>query len=167
MNANVLRLSEQGSVLIITLLLMLMLTIMAVAQVSYNSTQTHITSNTADEQIAFQTAEGALNEATNNLLAGNFQASGFLANTKGLYLFNPNNAPVWTSVNWTDTNAVIMSFQGNSNAQAAYLIEQLPAVVRPGQNAHFTAQVYRVTAHAIGATTNSSVILQNTIQLQQ
>ena len=167
MSATFRRLTQQGSVLIITLLLMLMLTIIAVAQVTFNSTQTHIASNTADEQVAFQTAEGALNEATNNLLAGNFPAASFLSNIKGLYLFNQNNAPVWTTVDWTDANAVIMSFQGNSKAQAAYMIEQLPSVVLPGQNSNLPTQVYRITAQAVGASTNSSVILQNTVEIQQ
>ena len=159
--------SSRGSVLIITLLLMLMLTIMAIAQVSFNTTQTHIATNTADAQVAFQTAEGALNEATNNLLAGNFAAINFLSNEKGLYLFNPNNAPVWSTVDWTNANAVVMSFQGKSHAQAAYMIEQLPSVVQPGQNANAPAQVYRITSHAVGASDNSSVILQNTVQIQQ
>lgn len=159
--------SQHGSVLIITLLLMLMLTIIAVTQVSYNSTQTHIATNSADAQIAFQTAEGALNEATNNLIAGNFSSTGFLSNTNGLYLLDPNNAPVWSTIDWTNAGAVIMSFQGGSSTQAAYMIEQLPSVIRPGQSSSTPTQVYRITAHAVGASGNSPVILQSTEQLQQ
>ena len=158
---------SRGSVLIITLLLLLMLTIMAVAQVSFNTTQTHIATNTADVQVAFQTAEGALNEAVNNLLAGNFPANNILSNANGLYLFDQNNAPVWSTVDWNNANAVILSFQGNSNAQASYMIEQLPSVVHPGQNANAPAQVYRITSHAVGASGNASVILQSTVQIQQ
>ena len=158
---------QTGSVLIITLLLMLMLTIIAVTQVLFNITQTHIATNTADVQVAFQTAEGALNQATNNLLAGNYSSSSFLSNANGLYLFNQNNPPVWTTVDWTSPGAVIFSFQGNSNAQAAYIIEQLPAVVAPGQNANSPAQVYRITARAVGASGNTSVMLQSTEQVQQ
>ncbi len=115
-----LRVSQKGSVLIISLLLMLMLTVLAVSQMSFNITQTHIATNTADAQIAFQTAEGALNEATNNLLAGTYTASSFLGNANGLYLYNASNPPLWTTIDWSNTGAVIMSFQGGSSTQSAY-----------------------------------------------
>ena len=160
------RAGQTGSVLILTLLVMLMLTIMAVTEVSFNSTQTRIATNTADEQVAFQTAEGALNEATNNLLANNYPTASFLANANGLYLFNATNAPLWTTIDWTNAGAVIMSFQGSSNTKAAYLIELLPSVIKGGQNSGTPTQVYRITARAVGASGNSAVILQSTVQSQ-
>lgn len=158
---------KNGSVLIITLLLMVMLTIIAVSQLSFNSTQTHIATNTADAQIAFETAAGALNDGTNNLFAGTFTTSSFLSNTKGLYNFNPNDAPYWSTVDWTNNNAVISSFQGSSLGQSAYIIEQLPSVIRPGQSMGSSTQVFRITAHAVGASGNSAVILQSTLVIQQ
>lgn len=161
-----LQVSQIGSVLILTLIVMLMLTVMAVAEVSLNSTQTRIATNTTDAQVAFQTAEGALNDAKNNLLAGHYAATSFLANANGFYLFNANNAPLWTTVNWTNANAVVMSFQGGSRTQAAFFIELLPSVVQAGQNAGLPTQVYRITARAVGASGNSPVILQSTIQIQ-
>lgn len=156
----------QGSVLIITLLLMLMLTVMAVTQVSFNSTQTRIATNTTDIQVAFQTAEGALSAATNNLLAGNYAVGSFLSNTNGLYLSNASSAPLWTTVDWSGVNSTIKSFQGNSNAQAAYIVEQLPSVIRPGQNMSTPTQVYRITSRAVGASGSSSIMLQSTVQIQ-
>ena len=165
MNATLTR-RQNGSVLIVTLLIMLMLTIMAVSEVSFNSTQTRIAPNSADAQVAFQTAEGALNEATNNLLAGTYPASSFLANANGLYLFNATNAPLWTTVNWTSAGNVILSFQGSSSAPAAFFIEQLPSVIKGGQNVNLPTQVYRITARAVGASGSSPVILQSTVQIQ-
>lgn len=159
--------SCEGSVLIITLLLMLMLTIMAIAQVSFNNTQTRIATNSADVQVAFHTAEGALSEATNNLLAGNYASSGFLSNLNGLYLPDLSSAPLWATIDWSSSSAVIKSFQGTSNAQAGYMIEQLPSVVRPGQNMSSPTSVYRITARGVGASGNPLVILQSTAQLQQ
>lgn len=158
---------ESGSVLIITLLLMLMLTIMAVAQVSFNGTQTHIATNSADEQIAFHTAEGALNEATNNILANTYAPLGFLSNQNGLYLFDATTEPIWTKIDWSSGSSAIKSFQGKSNTQAAFVIEQLPSVIKPGQNMNMPTQVYRITARAVGATNNTAVMLQSTEQLQQ
>ena len=158
--------SQSGSVLIITLIVMLMLTIMAVTEVSFNSTQTRIATNVADEQIAFQTAQGALNEATNNLLANNYPTANFLDNSNGLYVFNANNPPLWTTVNWTNAGVVIMSFQGSSTAQSSYFIELLPSVISGGQNINTPTQVYRITVHAVGASGNSPVILQSTVEIQ-
>jgi type IV pilus assembly protein PilX len=157
---------QMGSVLILTLLIMLMLTILAVTEVSFNSTQTRIATNTADEQVAFQTAEGALNEATNNLLANNYPIASFLTNANGMYLFNATNAPLWTTIDWSNAGAVIMSFQGSSSTKAAYFIELLPSVIKGGQNSGTPTQVYRITVRAVGATGNSPVILQSTIQSQ-
>ncbi len=159
--------SCEGSVLIITLLLMVMLTVMAVAQISFNNTQTRIATNSADVQVAFHTAEGALNEGVNNLLAGTYSSSGFLSNLNGLYLPDLSTAPLWTTIDWSSNSAVIKSFQGKSNAQGAYMIEQLPSVVRPGQNMSSPTYVYRITARGVGASGNSLVILQSTAQLQQ
>lgn len=159
--------SCRGSFLIVSLLLMLMLTVMAVSQISFNTTQTRIASNSADLQIAFQTAEGALNEGTNNILAGSYSPVSFVSNLNGLYTHNPSNDPLWTTINWSSAGAVITSFQGGSKVQAAYIIEQLPSVIAPGQNANNPASVYRITARAVGATGNPVVILQSTEQIQQ
>lgn len=160
--------SQSGSVLIITLILMIMLTVMAVAEVSFNSTQTRIATNTADGQVAFQTAQGALNEATSNLLAGSYPFNSFTRNTAGMYTLNPSNAPLWTTIDWSNSNAVIMSFRGSSNAQAAFFIEQLPSVIQSGQNMGSpNVYVYRITVRAVGASGNMPTILQSTVQMQQ
>ena len=157
---------QNGSVLIITLIVLLMLTIMAVSEVSFNSTQTRIATNTGDKQVAFQTAQGALNTATNNLLANNH--TNFTANTNGLYLFSASNPPLWSTINWSSASSVIMSFQGRSSAQAAYFIEQLPSVIQPGQDFNSASvYVYRITARAVGASGQVPVILQSTVLRQQ
>lgn len=159
-------LPQGGSVLIITLLLLTMLTIMAVSGVQLNKIQANIATNSVDTQVAFQTAEGALNEATNNLQAGTYPYSSFLSNTQGLYVFNPSSSPLWSTVNWSDSSKVINSFQGQSNAQAAFIIEQLPSVTGLGQSMSSPARVYRITARAVGASGNTPVILQTTVQIQ-
>lgn len=166
MNTAAKRSAEQGSVLIITLLVLVVLTIVAVAQVSFNSTQTRIATNTTDSQIAFQTAQGALNDATNNLFANTYASSSFLSNTNGLYIFNPNAAPLWTTIDWTSSSSVIKSFKGSSQAQAAYIIEQLPSVIAGGQNISLPTQVYRITVRAVGASGGSPVIIQSTVKIQ-
>lgn len=159
--------ASKGSVLIVTLLVLLMLHILAVTQVSLNSTQTHIATNSADAQIAFQTAEGALNEATNNLFANTYTGAQFLSNTNGLYLHDPSLTNRWTSMNWNDSTSMLKGFQGKSYAQGQYIIELMPSIILPGQNMSTPTQVYRITARAVGASGASSVLLQSTLQIQE
>jgi type IV pilus assembly protein PilX len=158
---------QRGAVLFITIMLMLMLTVLGLGLVSLNSTQTRIATNSGDVQIAFQTAEGALNQAQSNILAGSYPANSFLANSNGLYVFNPANSALWSSVNWASSSAVIQSFQGGSKTPAAYIIELLPSVILPGQSMKRATSVFRITARAVGPSGGAPVMLQSTVQIQQ
>lgn len=70
-------------------------------------------------------------------------------------------------MNWSSSSSVISSFQGYSNSQAGYIIEQLPSIIQPGQNIKSPTYVYRITARSLGASGNTSVMLQSTVQIQQ
>ncbi|CAM3004653.1 pilus assembly protein PilX [Legionella worsleiensis] len=161
------QLKQQGYILITTLVLMSMLTVMALTQSSHNTTQTRVATNATDFEISFEKTEGALNEAVNKVLNGTYTTQNFLANTNGLYVFDPAIAPIWQTVNWGSSSSVIHSFQGSSGTQSSYVIEQLPSVVQPGQNMKSPTYVYRITARSVGANGTSSVLIQSTIQLQQ
>lgn len=161
------RLSQRGAVLLTTVMLLVLLTILALAAVSMNSTQTRVATNSADYQVAYQTAEGALSQAQNNLIGGTYTASAFAANTNGLYVFDPAAAPVWANSSiWATSSAVIPGFQGGSSTGAQYLIEKLPPVTKPGQSLKTPVQVYRITARAVGKSGRSPVVLQSTVQIQ-
>ncbi|CEG58508.1 pilus assembly PilX family protein [Legionella fallonii] len=158
---------QQGYVLLITLVLMIMLTVLALTQVASNTNQTRVASNATDSEITFEKTEGAVNQAINNLNNGTYTAASFLNNSNGLYVFDPNSPPLWTTINWS-SSAVINSFQGNTGSQAAYFIEKLPSVCLPGQNCRTqTNNLYRITARAVGASGSSAVIIQTTLQVQQ
>jgi type IV pilus assembly protein PilX len=160
--------SQRGAVLMTTVILLLLITVLALSAVLMNSTQTRVAANSADSLIAYQTAEGALTEAENALLAGNYDVTQFAANTAGLYVLDAAaSTPVWSKpATWTTATAKISSYQGGSNAAAAYVIEKLPSVIRPGQNMKTPTQVYRITARAVGQSGNSPIILQSTLQIQ-
>ena len=157
---------QSGYVLLTTLILMLMLTVLALTQVSMNSSQTRVATNATDTEITFEKTEGAMNQAINNLNNGTYLPSNFLNNNNGLYVTDPTAPPLWTTINWSSPAAVINSFQGSSGPQASYFIEQLPSVILPGQSMKSTTNFYRITARAVGATGNSAVILQTTLQIQ-
>jgi type IV pilus assembly protein PilX len=155
------RASQRASVLITTLILMMMLTVLGLAMISLNTTQTRIATNSADAQAAYQTAEGALNQAAANLQAGNYSLPNFIANTNGLYIFDSASVPWWTTVVWTSAAGAIQCTTCGSSTNAAYIIEYLPAVNIPGSPT--PQRVYRITARAVGLSGNSPVVLQATV----
>lgn len=163
------RTAQKGYILLLTLVFLIILTVLALTGVSLNSTQTRIAANATDTEVSFETAEGALNQAINYLLNGTYTANAFLQNSNGLYQYDPTAPPLWTTINWSSSTAVINSFQGSSSSKASYFIEQLPSVVQPGQNMRspMYTYVYRITARVVGASGNSSVILQTTTEIQE
>jgi type IV pilus assembly protein PilX len=158
---------QSGFVLLMSLIMLILLTVLALAAVSTNTSQTRVVANGTDTEITFETAEGAMNQAINNLLNGTYLPTSFQNNSGGLYQFNANNPPLWTTINWASTGAVINGFQGSSKTQASYIIEKLPSVLMPGQNMKSPTNVYRITTRAVGASGNTALILQATVQLQQ
>lgn len=161
------RKTEQGFILITSLVLLMMLTVLGVAQISINSTQTQVATNVTDTETSFEKTEGAVNEAINQMLDHAYTASNFSSNTNGLYLFNQSTTPIWQTVNWESGGAVIRSFSGLNGLQASYIIEQLPSVVQPGQSMRALTRIYRITGRSVGQTGNSSVLIQSTVQIQQ
>lgn len=158
---------QKGYVLLMTLVLLIALTTLALTDVSLNTTQTRIAANATDTEISLEKAEGALNGAINNLMNGTYNAASFLQNSNGLYMLDPTAPPLWSSTSWSSSTSVIYGFQGYSNSQASYLIEQLPSITQPGQNMKNPTRIYRITAHSLGANGTTTVMLQSTIQIQQ
>ncbi|AMP90643.1 pilus assembly PilX family protein [Legionella pneumophila] len=159
---------QQGYVLITSLVLMSMLTVLALTQISQNTSQTRIATNATDSEISFEKTEGAVNEAINLVINGTYNPQSFLATNNGMYLFDQSaSTPLWKTINWSSGSAVINSFQGNTGAQASYFLEKLPSVIMPGQNMKKPSNVYRITARSAGASGDSSVLIQSTIQIQQ
>jgi type IV pilus assembly protein PilX len=160
---------QSGFVMLTTLIFMIMLTVLALTQVSLNTSQTRVAANQTDTEITFEKTEGAINQAINNLNNGTYLPINFLNNNNGLYMFNPNAAPLWTTINWSSAGAVINSFQGSSGPQASYIIEKLPTVSLRGQSANTSqnpTNFYRITARSLGASGNSAVVIQTTLQVQ-
>jgi type IV pilus assembly protein PilX len=161
------RFKQRGSVLIVTIIMILLLTILGLGTVSLNTTQTRIATNSADVQISFQTAEGAINQANTDLIAGNYTFQEFVAGEKGLYIFDPNTTPIWKTIDWNNSDLSIPGFKGSSNEDSKVIIELLPSFTRPGQSLKSTTRVFRITVRSIGASGKSPTILQSTVQIQE
>ena len=159
---------QTGFVLVSALILLVVLTILALAGVSLNSSQARMAANTSAQAAAFQAAEGALSLAQQQLLVGTYTAGSFIGNGNGLYVLNTAApSPVWQTVNWTSGSAcsgavLTASWSGMpSGVTVCYLIEQLPNVVLPGQSASMNTQVYRITSYATQANGGQPVMLQS------
>lgn len=162
------RTGQRGSVLIISIILILMLTVLGLAMVSLNGTQTKIATNSADALIAFQTAEGVLNQAQALVSAGTYTAKDFSEtspSSTGLYVVQPGNAPLWTTIDWT-ANSAVLGFQGSANAPGAYIVELLPPFFSKGNNKR-KILAFRITARAVGPSGNTPVMLQSVVQVQE
>lgn len=157
---------QGGYVLLTTLILTFMLAVLSVTQISLNGSQVRVATNATDTEIIFEKTEGALSQAISLLKNGTYVPISFFNNNNGLYIADPTAAPLWTTVDWSNALKVINGFQGSTGYQASYIVEQLPAVIQPGQNFKTPVSVYRVTARALGSTGNSSVVLQTTLQIQ-
>lgn len=156
---------QVGFILITALIFLLVITILAVSLVNLNSTQTRMATNVTDTAIAFQSAEGALMNATDLLLNGTYSATQFVANGNGFYNVNVQNTPLWMTINWA-SGAVISGFKGGSAANSALFIEKMPSVILPGQNMKTPTQIYRVTVRGTGGSSNAIVLLQGTLLTQ-
>lgn len=162
---------QRGFVLLTALVMLLVLTLIALVAMSFEANQARVAGNTANAQIAFETAEGALRVAEGNLLSSTYAANQFVVGgTNGLYLFNPVSAPIWSQAStWAGTNVIVSGFTGQSATAALVVIEQLPSVSLPGQNLASIqygggsppARVYRITARAVGFNGKAPVMVQS------
>lgn len=151
---------QTGFVLITALILVVILTVLALAGEVLNSTQTRIAANTASQQTTFQAAEGALNQAQTNLYTGLYTQSTFLANANGLYTYNQNSVPLWTTVNWNSGSVIVSAWGGlPTGVKAAFIIEMMPSVNLPGG----PSNVYRITAYATQSSGGSPIMLQSMV----
>lgn len=161
----------RGFVLLTALIMLLVLTLIALVAMSFEANQARVAGNTANAQISFETAEGALRIVEGNLLSSTYAANQFvLGGSNGLYLFDPTQPPVWSlSSTWTGNNVIASGFTGQSATAALVVIEQLPSVSLPGQNLASIqygggsppARVYRITARAVGANGKAPVLVQS------
>jgi type IV pilus assembly protein PilX len=177
---------QQGAVLYISLILLIILTILGVVAARLQTGEAVMARNDHNHQLALQSAEAALRDAEINLAIGNWSIPQFAANTNGLYVLSTeaqggvaaiNPGSIADQINWNVPPAnSVMTYTGPAltNAPASpvltqVIIEDLPPVARAGDplctpsNQTQSCAVYRVTAHAVGADASASATLQSII----
>ncbi|HEV3183224.1 MAG TPA: PilX N-terminal domain-containing pilus assembly protein [Steroidobacteraceae bacterium] len=177
---------QQGAVLYISLILLIILTIIGVAAARLQTGEAVMARNDHNHQLAMQYAEAALRDAEINLADGIWSIPQFAANAGGLYVLQTEvqgglpscltGCSIADTVNWTPANPAAMPYSGAvlanapaSTVQTQVIIENLPPVARAGDplctpsSQTQSCSVYRVTAHAVGGDASASATLQSII----
>lgn len=149
---------QNGMVLVISLILLLVMTLLAIASMQDSTLQERIAGNAHNQQSAFQSAEAALRTGERYLQGS---AIGPFDNTNGLY--DSTLAPLdWrNAASWITDSSITQTAQSPQ-----YLIELLPADAQELETLEAAVTVpdtrlYRITARGFGLTTDSVVILQS------
>jgi type IV pilus assembly protein PilX len=175
---------QQGYILISTIIIVLLITLLALAGVSYNSTQTRIATNSKDGQIAFETAEAVLRQVADNIATGNASMAGVGCRPMGTaavagvinatceLMSNLDETPLWQTASPPWQFALpngSATYKGSSSQSAGYIVEGLHPISAPASSLSSpgTASVrpYRVTVEAWGAISGSApqVMLQTIV----
>jgi type IV pilus assembly protein PilX len=174
---------QQGAVLYISLILLIILTIIGVAAARLQTGEAVMARNDHNHQLALQAAEAGLRSAEINLADGNWTIPQFAANAGGLYVLQTEvqGAPAGSiadTINWNAAypapNPAAMTYTGPAlttapAARTQVIIEDLPPVARAGDplctpsNQTQSCAVYRVTVHAVGGDGSASATVQSII----
>jgi type IV pilus assembly protein PilX len=177
---------QRGAVLVVSLLLLLVMTVLALGASQATRMQERMAGNSRDRDLAFQSVEGGVRAGERRILKPTNPGSGTaligcmtakMASSCDIYdpkLLGgtPYTTQAFESKSWWDTNtwdyaaAKTMSGQGLVSADPHYYIEDVeevpdsltipPIGPQPGR------VYYRVTAHGVGGTDSAQVMLQTT-----
>ena len=165
---------QSGSVLIISLIVMLVLTILGVSGMKSSILEEKMAGNMRDSQLAFQAAEATLKEAeqyiNNNIVSiNNFDSDG----SDGLY--DKSTQRLWDNISWDSSDSLEHSdFDSDYaiNSPPRYIIQHLATQVNDVDELNLDnygqgtgagrIEMFLITARATGSSGNSVVMLQTT-----
>lgn len=160
---------QRGSVLIVSLIFLLLLTIIGVGAMQSATLQERMAGNTRDSNTAFQAAEAATRAAEKYLESASV---GPFDGTKGMYRYcaagetsTECDQPDWSnrkSTGWVKRAGTLEDV----SEQPEYIIQQMPVMADPqgslaaDESAAQTLEFYRVTARGFGTSSNTMVVIQ-------
>lgn len=156
---------QQGAVLIVSLIMLLLLTILAISSMGTTIMEEKVTGNFKDKNTAFQSAEAALRDGE-TYLRTTANLPSFDGTTAGLYQPTSLGNSRWNIVDWTNATAV-RAYAGLAGVadQPNYIIEELQPVLDKKDSLEVGValenQFYRITTRAVGGTNTAVVMLQS------
>lgn len=160
---------QQGVVIILGLLLMLVLTVLGIASMGKASLSEKITSNSRETQVAFNAAESALKDGENWLADQTTIVKSDATCQSGCTVWpkdtltssNYKNDSWWNSSNATSFSSTLSGV----STQPAYTLEEhafIPDELSPdAASKGIGYYYYKVTSKGIGANINSKVYLES------
>jgi type IV pilus assembly protein PilX len=164
------RQQQQGSVLIVSLIILLVLTLIGITGMRTTVLEGKMASNSFDKNTAFQAAEAALRDGEN--LAETYVATGSFDGTNGKLGPSDSDPDWWDSTLWDPANSTSIAYSGTLSdvkTQPRYILKYVGQVTNTsgslkvhGYGTHNTSTVneFRVTARGTGKSDSSQVILQ-------
>ncbi len=161
--------AQQGMVLVICLIMLLLLTLSGLAAMRGSTLQEKMAGNSRDSEQAFLAAEAGLRNGELFMTTAAAVASGAfdITGTSGLYDVAKSGVNVdWRAATANWRNSATLS---GVAATPQYLVEKLPEVTNKGLSLEAdqplsTMIIYRITASAVGQTTTSRAVLQSTFR---
>lgn len=156
--------NQRGAALIVALIFLLVLTLLGVGAMRSTNLQERMAGNLRDSNLAFQAAESALRDGEQLLQQATIPVFG---GTGGLLQRQDaaGEAAFWKTYDWAGNSRTAPAVAGVA-AAPQYVIEELPPVPQTGGSVRFGAlpevSFYRVTARAVGGTTDAVSVLQIT-----
>lgn len=160
--------NQQGVVLIVGLVMVLLISIIALAAIKGSSLQEAMVGNTRDRNVAFQASEAGLS-AGESIVDEDVVVVEPVCPATGVCILETtpvNSILLWTDALWT-ANGVTASLSLPTSSQPLYVVEQLPdyqpddgssvdgigglTIVRP----------YRISSKGAGLTADASAIIQS------
>lgn len=160
--------AQQGMVLVICLIMLLLLTLSGLAAMRGSTLQEKMAGNSRDSEQAFLAAEAALRGGEAFMASASGASATFnTTGTAGLYDVATSGVPVdWQAATANWRNSATLS---GVAVTPKYLVERLPEVTNKGLSLEAdqplnTMIIYRITASAVGQTTTSRAVLQSTFR---
>jgi type IV pilus assembly protein PilX len=157
--------NEKGSALIVSLIMLLLITLVAVAGMQTTIMQERMSANLYDRDLAFQAAEAALREGEALVGAGARPAIG----DSHVYFINAPNRPDWGGGNNTDSDSAL-AYSGTLDGvakQPEFFIEETPIMPDFANLAiPIDPPYYRVTARGFGGSPDTVVVVTSIVLVQ-
>jgi len=168
-----LRNKQQGLALVVSLIMLLIMTLLAVNSMQTTLLEEKMAGNYKDRNMAFQSGEAGL-RAGEDYLRDTAALPIFDGVTAGLYQPTITGTARWNLVDWDQTGQVRAYVGSLDTADSTklladlpnYIIEEMQPVPSKGGSLEVGTALenryYRVTSQAVGGTASSVVMLQTT-----
>lgn len=160
--------SQKGVVLIVGLVMVLLISIVALAAIKGSSLQEAMTGNARDRNIAFQAAEAGLSQGE-SIVNEDLVAVAPVCPTANVCMLETTPAAsvlFYDDTAWTN-NSAVTNMSLPTESQPTYIVEELP-LYRPDDGSSVdgiggVTQIvpYRITSRGVGLTAESTAIIQS------